>query len=169
MIESTPVMRSDASNDSIDVFSGLTSKSLDSNNTPRFRRSLGFTLVELLVVIGIIALLISVLLPALNKARQQANYIECQSGLRQIGQALNIYVSENNGLLPMGDVRNDKAGGTTPWESGNLPNSSDEEFSWYWPFALSQQIQANLISPNDGLVHNLSPIFRDTDTIEATD
>src|SRR5580658_10273343 len=62
-----------------------------------------FTLVELLVVIGIIALLISVLLPALNKARQQANLIDCQSRLRQMGQALNIYAAENNGLIPFSD------------------------------------------------------------------
>jgi prepilin-type N-terminal cleavage/methylation domain-containing protein len=60
----------------------------------------GFTLVELLVVIGIIAVLISMLLPALNRARQQANLINCQSNLRSIGQMMTIYVTENNGWLP---------------------------------------------------------------------
>jgi prepilin-type N-terminal cleavage/methylation domain-containing protein/prepilin-type processing-associated H-X9-DG protein len=71
-----------------------------------------FTLVELLVVIGIIAVLISMLLPSLAKARESANRVACGANLRSIGQAFLIYAADNKGNFPRTYWLND---GIAPW------------------------------------------------------
>jgi prepilin-type N-terminal cleavage/methylation domain-containing protein len=73
------------------------------NSTPR---RLGFTLVELLVVIGIIALLVSILLPALNRARQSAQVVACLSNIRQLATATAGYIAENKQTLPDANYNN---------------------------------------------------------------
>lgn len=59
-----------------------------------------FTLIELLIVIGVIAILAGLLMPALNKARGQANKIACRSNLRQIGLAIQNYTDDFKGVFP---------------------------------------------------------------------
>ena len=116
-------------------------------------RSKAFTLVELLVVIGIIALLISILLPSLNRARQQANLIKCAANLHSIGQALAIYESENKNLMPMGLFQ-------------RTPNPGNQETQWYWTFELGQILNRNMMN-SGGYVTNLSKAFQDADTFDG--
>jgi prepilin-type N-terminal cleavage/methylation domain-containing protein/prepilin-type processing-associated H-X9-DG protein len=83
-----------------------------------------FTLVELLVVIGIIALLISILLPALNRARGQAKQVQCESNMRQIGQAMLMCANEHRQHFPLaGEVWKNGSGhpkDNTPIELGDI-------------------------------------------------
>ena len=75
------------------------------------KRPAAFTLVELLVVIGIIAILVALLLPALTRAREQAKTAQCLSNLRQIGQGLAMYTSDSKGWLCPGWIANPSSNG----------------------------------------------------------
>ena len=76
----------------------------------------GFTLVELLVVIGIIAVLIGILLPALNKARRSAKTTQCTSNMRQVAGAMLMYINDNKGKFPADYIsKGDPAAYTDGW------------------------------------------------------
>ena len=71
-----------------------------SRETNSAGRAIGFTLVELLVVIAVIAMLMAILLPALRKARQLAQRVRCGSNLRQLAMGWRLYLDDNDGYFP---------------------------------------------------------------------
>src|SRR5436190_16869592 len=104
--------------------------SVTPDRSPRIRRR-GFTLVELLVVIGIIALLSSILFPVFSKARQQALATKCSSNLRQIGTAVQMYLNENEQFLFQ--MRNN--GRWTDPTTGQPIDPYDGQAYWGVPYA----------------------------------
>jgi prepilin-type N-terminal cleavage/methylation domain-containing protein/prepilin-type processing-associated H-X9-DG protein len=86
----------------------------------RSRRATGFTLIEVLVVVAIIALLISILLPSLKRAREQARTAVCSANLRTVGQALALYTAQSQEWMPWNgpDPRQEIGPyrGTNTWE-----------------------------------------------------
>ncbi|MCC6578885.1 MAG: type II secretion system protein [Phycisphaeraceae bacterium] len=87
----------------------------------RFGRNRGFTLIELLVVISIIALLIAMLLPALQGAREAGRRVQCQAAQRQIGMVTGMYVGDNKGRLFWGwgwsDATDQNGSGGAQWNA----------------------------------------------------
>lgn len=87
----------------------------------------GFTIIELLVVVAVIGVLVSLLLPAMEYARESARGVQCQSGMRQWGIAVSRYVSQRKGqLLPREDGRTSGTENGVTWTHGN----SDPD-AWY--------------------------------------
>jgi len=103
----------------------------------------GFTLVELLVVISIIAMLLSILMPVLGKAREQARRIDCQSHLKQLTAAWHMYANSNDDKLCSPDTKIDKRYNYTacwvndgPVEENNLVAGSEDAIKSgvLWPY-----------------------------------
>jgi prepilin-type processing-associated H-X9-DG protein len=93
--------------------------------------------VELLVVIGVIALLIAMLLPALGKARESANSLKCQAQARQIVQAMMLHANEHHGFMPL--IGLPHAGGLDPV---SLEDSRAERYDYYGPSPANYHLMA---------------------------
>jgi prepilin-type N-terminal cleavage/methylation domain-containing protein len=96
---------------------------------PRFRMSRsGFTLIELLVVIAIISILIGLLMPAIQSARESANRIRCGNNLKQIGLALHLHHDQVHGLPPSRKTLNE----SPSWAWLILPYMEQENLYKQW-------------------------------------
>ncbi len=121
------------------------------SHRPARRR--GFTLVELLVVIGIIALLISILLPALYRAREQGNKIKCASNMKQVMIALIMYTNDNRGRFPASGRK-------------DLPKPEDW-VHWQTPETTARNLNTSAIAPYLSKPVNRDVLICPSDDVET--
>ena len=100
------------------------------------KRIRAFTLVEILLVIGIIGLLLAILMPALGQARAQGRLIKCGAHLREMGIALSVYANDNQGILPLNDGE--------PWTNAYAVEQTVEMMINGAPFSWVRKLQLSM-------------------------
>jgi len=120
-----------------------------------------FTLIELLVVIAIIAILASMLLPALSQAKNSSRAIACVNNLKQIGATFSMYVNDNNEYYP--DFFNDDTGGSlvnSEWKQQMLWEYAPKKLLWYCPseVGISPYAQSDIENDYSGYGYNWAGI-----------
>src|SRR5258706_4081573 len=93
------------------------------------KSSRGFSLVEILVVLGIIALLIALLLPAMARVKEQSRQVKCLATLRAIGQAAQLHVNEHKGYLPLAGWHWNTTGGVV--DAKGLDDFAEQKYDYY--------------------------------------
>lgn len=133
------------------------------------RATRGFTLVELLVVIAIIGVLVALLLPAVQSAREAARRAQCQSGLKQIGLAILNYTSTHAGALPPGGITNGPCCSTKSkenWAISILPYLEKQNLYDQYDFDAFNEDEVNWPVLQALVETYLCPSDEDTDTLE---
>jgi len=129
------------------------------------RPTRGFTLVELLVVIGIIAVLIGILLPVMGRVRAQGRTVSCQANIRSIIQSLFIYAADNKGSLPFGFIWNQmrlEPGGARPGTSTGTP-----AYSFNWASMATKIMQPKASSSGMLSAYGFNKVFKCPESVQT--